>query len=231
VAFLEALELYAAPLFSGVERLVMLNAGALARHPQEAAVLERLAGTTRVIEPDARAVTFELMDFLEEAQDPRDTTVVFVAGHGIVLGEDYFIIPSDGQRRDAESWRMASLVDWRVLQEAMERAQGRRILVLDTCHAAGAFNQRLEKDAADARISVFAATGPTELAAESARLGHGIFTHAIVTGLRGAAASPDGVWALGLAQFVSDEVRRLSGETQEPMFHFPQMRNFLMARP
>jgi uncharacterized caspase-like protein len=231
VAFLEALELHAAPLFSGVERLVMLNEGALARHPQEAAVLERLAGTTRVIEPDARAVTFELMDFLEEAQDPRDTTVVFVAGHGIVLGEDYFIIPSDGQRRDAESWRMASLVDWRVLQEAMERAQGRRILVLDTCHAAGAFNQRLEKDAADARISVFAATGPTELAAESARLGHGIFTHAIVTGLRGAAASPDGVWALGLAQFVSDEVRRLSGETQEPMFHFPQMRNFLMARP
>lgn len=231
VAFLEVLERHAAPLFSGVERLVMLNEGALARSPREAAALAALGGQTRVIEPEARAVTFELMDFLEEAQDPRDTTVVFIAGHGIVLGEDYYIIPSDGQRRDAQSWRMASLVDWRSIQQAMERAQGRRVLVLDTCHAAGAFNQRLEKDAADARISVFAATGPTELAGETARLGHGIFTHAMVEGLRGAARSADGVWALGLAQFVSDEVRRLSGETQEPMFHFPQMRNFLMARP
>ena len=231
VEFLAALSRYSAPLYSEMEVLVMLNEGALERSPALRAQLARHVDPAAVIEPDARSVTFELMEFLEEAQDPADTTVVFVAGHGIVLGEDYFLIPSDGRQRAPDRWQMASLVDWRSIQSALERAQGRRILVLDTCHAAGAFNQRLEKDAADARISVFAATGPSELAGESARLGHGIFTWAMIEGMRGAARTADGVWALGLAEFVSHEVRRLSGQVQEPMFHFPQMRNFLIARP
>jgi len=231
VEFLDALARHSAPMYAGMEVLVMLNAGALAGAPARLAQLARHIDPAEVIEPDARSVTFELMEFLEEAQDPADTTVIFVAGHGITLGEDYFLIPSDGRQRAPDRWQMASLVDWRTIQAALERAQGRRILVLDTCHAAGAFNQRLEKDAADARISVFAATGPSELAGESARLGHGIFTWAMIEGMRGAARSADGVWALGLAEFVSHEVRRLSGQMQEPMFHFPQMRNFLIARP
>ena len=45
------------------------------------------------------------------------------------------------------------------LKEAMERAKGRRLLFVDTCHAGNAYNVRLEKDSVDAHIAVISATG------------------------------------------------------------------------
>ena len=67
-------------------------------------------------------------------------------------------------------------------------------MLLDTCHAANAFNPRLEKDAADARIVVFSATAANSTAAELPELGHGVFTYSVLEGLRGAAkTSGDGV--------------------------------------
>lgn len=221
-----------APLHAEMEALVMLNASALEHRPDLAVTLAGLADPASVLEPDARTITFELLDFLETVEDENDTTIVFIAGHGINVGEDYYIVPSDGERRDAERWRMASLVDWRTIHAALERAPGRKILVLDTCHAANSFNQRLEKDAADARIHVFSATAANNVALERPDLGHGIFTYAMLEGLRGRArSSEDGVSLFGLADFVSGEVLRLSANRQEPFFHFPQARNFVLAVP
>jgi uncharacterized caspase-like protein len=134
--------------------------------------------------------------------------------------------------RDTERWRMSSLVDWRRIQEAVEEAKGRRIMVLDTCHAANAFNPRLEKDAADARIVVFSATAANNTAAELPELGHGVFTYSMLEGLNGAAnTSGDGVRLLGLADYVYREVVRLSKERQEPYYHISQTANFLLAPP
>lgn len=230
--FLSVVAEKTAPLYNAMETLVMLNEAALERRPDLAGLLAALVDPDEVLEPDSRTVTFELLDFLESIEDDRDTTIVFIAGHGINIGEDYYIIPSDGERRDAERWRMASLVDWRAIHAALERAPGRKILVLDTCHAANSFNQRLEKDAADARIHVFSATAANNVALERSDLGHGIFTYAMLEGMRGRARTSDeGVSLFGLADFVSGEVLRLSGNRQEPFFHFPQARNFVLALP
>jgi hypothetical protein len=232
LGFLAVMVEKTAPLHRTMEALVMLNATALERRPDLAATLAGLADPAGVLEPDARTITFGLLDFLETVEDDNDTTIVFIAGHGINVGEDYFIVPSDGERRDAERWRMASLVDWRTIHAALERVPGRKILVLDTCHAANSFNQRLEKEASDARIHVFSATAANNVALERSDLGHGIFTFAMLEGLRGRARSSDkGVSLFGLADFVSGEVLRLSGNRQEPFFHFPQARNFMLAVP
>ena len=121
-----------------------------------------------------------------QTRRPNDTTIVFVAGHGINIDEDYYFIPTDGRKQDAERWKRSSLVDWADIQKSVERAEGMRFMLLDTCHAANAFNPRLEKDAADARIVVFSATAANNTAAELPELGHGVFTYSLLAGLRGA---------------------------------------------
>lgn len=229
--FLRVVAERTAPLFSDMEALVMVNRNALDADPERAAAVGRIAGAREILDPESGAIDDELVDFLD-LPGPDDTTIVFVAGHGINIDEDYYFVPTDGRMQDEQRWRRSSLVDWRDIQEAIERAKGRRIMVLDTCHAANAHNPRLEKDAADARIIVFSATAANNTAAELPELGHGVFTYSILQGLKGQAnTSGDGVRLLGLADFVYREVVRLTNNRQEPFYHISQTSNFLLARP
>ncbi|THD76266.1 hypothetical protein E7681_00015 [Thalassobius vesicularis] len=227
--FLNVLRDRSAPLYTGMETLVMVNPEVLEDDAPRQAALSLFMDPLDVLEPDARTVSSELVDFLAKP-GPDDTTVIFVAGHGMNLEEQYFLLPTDAQMR-GDKWRTSSLVDWSVIQEEIGYAQGRRILVLDTCHAANAFNAKLEKEAADARVIVFSATAANNTAGERTDLGHGIFTYAMLEGLKGAAdPKGEGVRLLGLADYVYHEVVRLSQSKQEPFYHISQTSNFLLAK-
>lgn len=217
-------------LHTGIETLVMLSPGRLSASDRLTQRLSVVAPADAVLPPEGRLVEDELVDFLAKP-GPEDTTVVFVAGHGLNIDEDYYLLPADAEQRGGE-WRTRSLFDWQILQEELGYALGRRILLIDTCHAAGAFNARLEKDAADARIVVFSATAANNTAAERRDLGHGIFTYALLEGLRGKAAREgEGVRLLGLADYVYREVMRLSDSRQEPFYSLLETSNFLLAQP
>ncbi|WP_319824703.1 caspase family protein [Thalassovita sp.] len=228
--FLNVVRERTAPMFTGMESLVMVSGEALSADEPRQAALSLFMDRADVLEPDARTVSAELVDFLT-LPGPDDTTVIFVAGHGMNLDEQYYLLPTDAQKR-GDRWRTSSLVDWGVIQEEISFAQGRRILVLDTCHAANAFNAKLEKEAADARVIVFSATAANNTAGERPDLGHGIFTYAMLQGLKGGAdKTGEGVRLLGLADYVYHEVIRLSDHKQEPFYHISQTANFLMAGP
>jgi len=230
VEFLRVVAERSAPLFQSMEALVLVSPDALAAQPLRREALARIVDLDDVMTPDAATITDELLDFLARP-GPDDTTIIFVAGHGVNVGERYFFIPENGQKRD-DRWRMSSLVNWQIIQEEIGYATGRRILILDTCRAANAFNARLEKDAADARVVVLSATAANNTAGERPDLGHGIFTYALLEGLRGRAdTSGDGVRLLNLADYVYREVLRLSNRKQEPFYHFSQTANFLLAAP
>jgi uncharacterized caspase-like protein/WD40 repeat protein len=231
VEFVKVLADRTSPLFEDMEVLALVNEEALEDHPEDAAALEAIAGKDNIMEPDSDNVSDSIMDFLDKP-GPDDTTVIFVAGHGINIDEDYYFIPTNGRMQDESRWRRSSLVEWSDIQKSLERAKGRRFMLLDTCHAANAFNPRLEKDAADARIIVLSATAANNTAAELPELGHGVFTYAVIEGLKGAAnSSGDGVRILGLADYIYREVVRLTAKRQEPFYHIAQTENFLLARP
>jgi len=120
-----------------------------------------------------------------------------------------------------------------VLQQALQDAQGKRIMFVDTCHSGGAHNQRLIKDAADANIVVFSATNSVTEAQEDAKLGHGIFTYALAEGLNGKAdlMNKGAVNITALYTFVYDEVKNLSNDEQIPAFHGDFSENFVLAKP
>ena len=87
--------------------------------------------------------------------------------------------------RLGDSFRGATVVPWQILQEAVETAKGRRILFIDTCNAGNAYNQRLGNAAYHANIIAYTAARFDQEALEDRKLGHGLFTYAVVEGLDG----------------------------------------------
>jgi uncharacterized caspase-like protein len=229
--FLRVLASRTAPLYQGMESLVLVNREALDEEPEAAAALRAMVGEDGLQEPDSDTIADEIADFLDRP-GPDDTTMLFVAGHGINIDEDYYFIPTDGRRQDGERWKRSSLVEWSDIQRALERAAGVRLLLMDTCHAANAFNPRIEKDAADARIVVFSATAANNTALEMSELGHGVFTYSLLAGMNGAAkTSKDGVTLFGLADYISREIIDLTSARQKPFYYAGGVDNMLVAAP
>ena len=201
------------------------------RRPSSRTPSPAITGIDAVLEPESDNIADQIADFLDKPT-ADDTTIVFIAGHGINVDEDYYFIPSDGRKSDPDKWKRSSLVEWSDIQKAIESAEGVRFMLLDTCHAANAFNPRLEKDAADARIVVFSATAANSTAAELPELGHGVFTYSVLEGLRGAAnTGGDGVRLLGLADYIYRGVTKLTNAQQKPFYYISSMENILLARP
>lgn len=219
-----------APLASEMETLVMVNRDALDQDADASAAVKAIAPAERILEPDSDTIEDELADFLDKPT-VDDRTIVFVAGHGVNVDEDYYFVPTDA-RQDDGKWKRSSLVDWSDIQRTLERAKGMRVLMLDTCHAANAFNPSLEKESADSKLVVYSATAANSTAAEMADLRHGVFTYAVIEGLRGKAnLFGDGVYLIGLGEFVSHEVARLTNAKQTPFFRLNNMANQLIALP
>jgi hypothetical protein len=165
------------------------------------------------------------------AAGPRDTVVLFLAGHGINDGPDYLFLPTDAAL-DGKIWKQSKVVKWQRLQETLQSTRGRRVMLVDTCHAGNAFNARLVKDAADASIVVMTATDADTLAEERTSLGHGVFTYAMLKGLGGSADTlADGrIHARELATFVGGEVAKLTKGQQRPQAHVSSVADFVLAR-
>ncbi len=182
--------------------------------------------------PPTKANIEDALLFFHDA-GPDDTVVLFLAGHGENEKADYLFMPQDAEEVDKKYFRPSTVVKWSVLQQALQDAQGIRIMFVDTCHSRGAYNPRLIKDAADANIVVFSATDSATEAQEDANLGHGIFTYALAEGLNGKADSAKrGAISIGaLYTFVSDEVKDLSKGEQEPTFSAAGVKNFVVAKP
>ncbi|MEM7426620.1 MAG: caspase family protein [Pseudomonadota bacterium] len=182
------------------------------------------------LQPTAANIRQALQVF--EKARPEDTVVLFLAGHGVNVGADYLFLPGDAQMdQKTKRWKAATVLDWRQLHGAIEKAQGRRIMVVDTCKAGNAYNPRLIKDADDAFVTVLAATDAETLAQERPSLGHGVFTYSILRGLNGEAdAEPDRQIRLSeLAQYVTENVKGLTAGKQEPTSRLPDKDEFVIS--
>jgi len=134
----------------------------------------------------------------------------------------------------------ASLVGWRTLFDSLNNAAGKRLLVVDTCHArgaAGTFDARsLKKRSASSHFPLLLSSDSKELSQDYPKARHGLFTYALLRGLRGEAdANQDGVVSLAeLTAFVPQLVTTLQDKrlgVQTPQFVVPEaLRGMQLAR-
>ncbi|MGO9545474.1 MAG: PDZ domain-containing protein [Rhodomicrobium sp.] len=166
IAFADSLEQRLGALHDKVVRRVLVNGGKPEDAPTAANIINALGVLSRA--------------------QPNDTVAVFLAGHGFNAGPNYRFASTDAA--DAGGMILpASVVPWYAIEEAIDGAKGRRLLFIDTCHSAGAYNERLGNAAYYANILAYSAARWDQLANESEDFGHGLFTQALVEGLSGKA--------------------------------------------
>lgn len=129
-----------------------------------------------------------------------DTVVLFLAGHGKALDNKYHFLPSDLAVENEDSIRRASLTQTRLEERLRAFGTGRVLLILDTCHAGAMTESRgLEETFAIDNLmrqsgrAILAASKSDELAFQDRQRQHGIYTQALLDGLRQSDYDGDGI--------------------------------------
>jgi WD40 repeat protein len=196
---------------------------------------ERLFSDARVVrrlDRDAtRAGIKQALAQIADQAKPEDVMLIYLAGHGTVLGEQFYFLSEEmrsGIGADDEAAVRRYGLPASEFGDALRAAKAQKqILVIDACQAGGALTQIAklmltrglrESEQMDRATQMLARAAGTHLiaaatekqyAVEVPELGHGLLTSALLTGLgeKGspeAAASADGtVTILGLLQYVN----------------------------
>jgi hypothetical protein len=142
-------------------------------------------------EKPTREAILSALDFVQQA-GARDTVIVFLASHGVTdASGNYYFVPRDVLRSDviaAQRGQEAdSLLSWTVFFDAIRGAAGRRVLIVDTCHAGraeGRFDAHsLMKRSAASLFPLIVASKGEERSQEYPPGGHGLFTYALMNAL------------------------------------------------
>lgn len=186
------------------------------------------------------------LEWLRDKMQARTNSVgiVFFAGHG-VKGDDsdalYFLT------HDSQSNNLASTaIQADSLRQQLNSIPGRLLVVLDSCHSAeivsnrtrsqGELTDQLLRDltAEDSGLIVLCSSLGNQKSIENEKLGHGVFTSALIEALEGKALlSKDGaVYVDSIIAYVSGRVRELSSGNQIPVSKRPAtVRDFPISRP
>jgi len=144
---------------------------------------------------------------LAQKATPRDTLLVFLAGHGAMVGQRYYFIPyefhSDPGRSSEDDIRRQGLpadllTDFLAMGPALKR-----MLILDTCASGGvvdlfqvasrnpfALRHEVERLSRSQGVYVIAASASSEEAKESETLHHGVLTYALLAALKAVDRGP-----------------------------------------
>ena len=163
-------------------------------------------------------------DFLKSA-GANDVLLLFIAGHGMndQHGTFYFL-PSDASFTNDGAIRSAYAISQSEIQ-AVLNVPGRKIVFIDACHSAGAGsgitqqvdNDRLSRSLQSEGTLIFTSSKGTQFSHEMDSFRHGVFTYAILQGLRGEAnLTNNNVTIFSLIEYVTARVKELTNNAQEP---------------
>lgn len=187
---------------------------------------------TRVLTDRAvtRAGLIQGLQWLEQsATNPNDVSVLYLAGHGMTDEQQtYWYYTADAN----DSNIRINGVSQDEIRKSLQRLQGKVLWFLDTCHA-GTAAKRPPVDmnvlvntvsaSENGGIVVFASSTGRQVSVETADLGNGAFTKAVVEGIDlGKAALGSGfITTSTLDSYVVERVEEFTGERQTPVMERP----------
>jgi uncharacterized caspase-like protein len=160
---------------------------------------------------------------------PDESVFAYMAGHGAVVGNEYYFVAHDTTVQGIAT----NGVSLKQIKAAFDSSPSQRaFLWLDFCHSGGIIPRDLGAGQDDREVIsralqvvqgqgklIIAAATPAQHAYESASVGHGLFTDALLRGLKGEAANKGEVTVNSLYDFID---RQMGSDQQRPMM-FGQM--------
>ena len=174
-------------------------------------------------------VVLEAIDSTFSNVEADDAVFAYMAGHGEVVAGEYYFIAHDTTARGIA----INGVPLKRLKAAFDSSPSQRaFLWLDFCHSGGIIPRDLEAGPDDREVIsrtlevvqgqgklIIAACTPSQSAWESPAVGHGLFTDALLRGLKGEAANKGEVTINSLFDYIA---RQMGSDRQQPMM-FGQM--------
>jgi Caspase domain len=158
---------------------------------------------------------------------PDDTFVLFLAGHGTTLDEEYYFMPWELEYENDASLRKHALSQTQ-LRNLISQLPTRSLLLLDTCRA-GSLVELASRGAEDKQAvsklmrlsnrAVIVATSAGNIALEGHE-GHGVFTLALLDALRRADYDDNGFVDVS---DIATHVRRLVPKITEEKFRYREV--------
>jgi WD40 repeat protein len=195
------------------------------------------------------------LDQLAERAQPDDVVLVYLAGHGVGLGQQFYFLPHEMRKElDDQAAIRKYGIPAPALSDALRRIPAlKQVLILDTCQSEtalpilakavmfrglGLAEERATKMLARANgIYLIAAATKQQYAVEVAELGHGVLTYALLSGLgeKGPPQAPttgEGIITmLSLLQHINQQVPELAEKYHEGNKQYPVLYNTGMDFP
>ena len=186
---------------------------------------------------DADATKDNILKKLEELStkvNQEDVFIFYYAGHGSMVDNQFFFIPTGSSRLYDLSSLQKDAIEASVLQDRLKNIKAlKQLIVMDACQSGASVELLATRGAAEekaiaqlsrsAGIHVMASAGSEQFATEFAELGHGLFTYLLIKALQGDAdgAPKDGkVTIYELKSYLDDQVpemtQKLKGKPQYP---------------
>lgn len=194
----------------------------------------------------SRANILKKLDELSSKIHPEDVFVFYYAGHGSMVDNAFYFIPSESLRLYDASSLKTEAIEATVLQDKLKNIRAlKQLIIMDACQSGGSVELLATRGASEekaiaqlsrsAGIHVMASAGSDQFATEFAELGHGLFTYLLLKALGGDAdgAPKDGkVTIYELKSYLDDQVpemtRKLKGKPQYP-YTFSRGQDFPVA--
>jgi len=202
--------------------------------------------TAMLFDKDAtQAGIRKALDELAERARPEDVVLLYMAGHGVGLGQQFYFLPHEMRKELDEQAPIRKYgIPATVLGDALRRIPAlKQVLILDTCQSGtalpilakavmfrgmGLAEQKATKMLARSNgVYLIAAATKQQYALEVPELGHGVLTYALLRGLgeKGkppAPASSEGIITmLSLLQYVNQQVPELTEKYHEGNKQYP----------
>lgn len=182
----------------------------------------------------SKKAILDTLDKLSEEIELQDVFMFYYAGHGSMVEEEFYFVPTDMSRLYDKKSLDQNGLSAHELQEKFQNIKAlKQVVIMDACQSGASVDvlakRGLLKEKAMAQLSrssgvhILAAAGSEQFAIEYEHLGHGLFTYILLEGLAGKAdgAPKDGkVTVFELKSYLDDQVpaysQKFSGQAQYP---------------
>ncbi|MEL7001608.1 MAG: caspase family protein [Bacteroidota bacterium] len=171
---------------------------------------------------------------LTEKIRPQDVLLFYFAGHGSMLDNNFYFIPTDATKLyNEDKLKKDALYAGDLQQKLKDIPALKQLLIIDACQSGAGAELLAQRGASEEKalaqlsrstgIHVLAAAGSEQFATEFKELGHGLFTYVLLEALKGEAdgAPNDGkVTIFELRSYLEDQVpeysKKYKGQLQFP---------------
>lgn len=193
---------------------------------QEGGFYTKSQARTLLNEQATRDTIYDALEWIRNSVTENDTAMIFLAGHGLDDGGQFFFVPHDA---DDEKIRR-SCFPFSELQSTATGLSGRAIVFLDACHSGGVGGGGSVSNAISAVLAgwqkaqsskgavIFASSTGDQVSFEKLEWMNGAFTKALLEGLKGE-AHPQKAGPISIAlleSYVARRVKELTSGQQTP---------------